>query len=830
MPYAHRVFGTATGTLAIPADFNTADNRVTCIGPGGSGAARQSSSIGGASGGGGALAYSLNVALPAGQNVDIQVGTGGSTTVTWIKNAVAGTIQVQADYGRSGSGATAGVGGAIANCTGGTKHAGGTGYAPLTGNAVGGGGGGAGGLTADGATATSGTGAASGGGVSGPSAGAAPAGNPGTEFDATHGGGSGAGGGSGTGNKNGGVGGAYGGGGGGSNTGSSAAGGAGYAGLVVVEWNTVVTGTENETSAATVADANSATAAYLKTAAESSSAVDACDATLTGSATRMYVSYAKLTLPEPPPATLNESCASNDAADAQRTLAASVNEVGSAADVPDASAGVPTRMYVSYARATLPEGAAISVIAETATLVDAVSAGIPTRMYVSYAKATIPEASPASGVSENAAATDACNAQPYTHNVAVNEAPTLADLVDGDVPTALIVTWLALFEVETLAVDAEAANAAAANDATAIHPATCAEAATATDVPDATKTSVGVKVQDEATTAVDAPNAIATIGATASESTTAADAPDASKTSVGIKTQDETASAADTTAVTQTSTNAGVETTTTTDAPAATATLAATATEAASGADAPNATHIFGEVEREETATAVDAVDASKTSVGVKVEDEAANAIDALAATEISVNVAAEIASASDAPNALWTSIGKEIEATTAADAPTAGTTSTKTCAEAASATAAQDRFFETFANRPESASAADAQAVANTTRFGQQDEAANAVAAVSCVVISAGSIAEGTASADEIAAGMALFDAVNEATTPSDLWDTGGNFSHHGVEESAAAADAMDADQFVPVFGAPHWQFAVGGSAARLGYGEVTPPRQRLG
>jgi hypothetical protein len=241
MAYSKVAYVTATGagTTVIPVDFNRNDNLVTCIGSGGGGSARQSSTIGGTGGGGGAASGVLNCKLPSGGMVDVQVGAAGGTTLTWIKDAVGGTIQVQADFGTTGTTSAAGLGGLVANCIGdsGLKFKGGDGFKPGTGVGTGGGGGGAAGINGVGGNSSGVTGGSSDNGAQ--AGGAANSGGvTGTEFDGTHGSGSGAGGGSpGSGNHNGSTGGQYGGAGSGSNSGSTATAGGGFQGLIALQYN-----------------------------------------------------------------------------------------------------------------------------------------------------------------------------------------------------------------------------------------------------------------------------------------------------------------------------------------------------------------------------------------------------------------------------------------------------------------------------------------------------------------------------------------------------------------------------------------------------------------
>ena len=52
MAYSNVEYVTSGTTYAFNASFNKADSRITCIGGGGQGSAKQSNSLGGAGGGG----------------------------------------------------------------------------------------------------------------------------------------------------------------------------------------------------------------------------------------------------------------------------------------------------------------------------------------------------------------------------------------------------------------------------------------------------------------------------------------------------------------------------------------------------------------------------------------------------------------------------------------------------------------------------------------------------------------------------------------------------------------------------------------------------------
>lgn len=222
-------FLNGTTSFADPGNWHATSNTIDCIGSGGAGSGRISSSIGGVGGGGGAFSritnrsptFPVTLAIPAaGAQSTCVFGTGAYSCI--------------ADFGRTATITTAGAGGTVANSTGDTEFAGGSGFKPASGSS-GGGGGGAAGFHGAGATPTTNIGGTGDNGNTAAPA-ANTAGNNGTQYDSTHGSGSGGSGRSST-AGNGSAGGAYGGGGGGSFTGVSATGGAGGAGLIMVQWN-----------------------------------------------------------------------------------------------------------------------------------------------------------------------------------------------------------------------------------------------------------------------------------------------------------------------------------------------------------------------------------------------------------------------------------------------------------------------------------------------------------------------------------------------------------------------------------------------------------------
>lgn len=170
-------------STTVQGDWNSADNRIDCIGAGGDGAsgfANFGDPYGGGGGGGAAWARKANLTLTPSASVSYQVGTTGDT---WY--SASGTVLAKA--GSNASAQTQGAGGSSGSSVGDSKSAGGNGgngYSPGgAGNRGGGGGGGAGGPNgagAAGSTATSGTGGAGGTADNGQGgAGASPSGNNG---------------------------------------------------------------------------------------------------------------------------------------------------------------------------------------------------------------------------------------------------------------------------------------------------------------------------------------------------------------------------------------------------------------------------------------------------------------------------------------------------------------------------------------------------------------------------------------------------------------------------------------------------------------------------
>ena len=170
---------TSGTTWTVPANWNSSNNFVECIGGGAGGLQNGAAGVnyGGPGGGGGAYARGNNITLTAGASVPISIGAGGTQGVSGSDTSF-NSGAVLAKGGSVGSGTTGGIGGLTATSVGSIKFAGGNGGAgSATINSGGGGGGGAAGNTssgvsgAGGAAPTGGAGGA-GGTVESPAGGA----------------------------------------------------------------------------------------------------------------------------------------------------------------------------------------------------------------------------------------------------------------------------------------------------------------------------------------------------------------------------------------------------------------------------------------------------------------------------------------------------------------------------------------------------------------------------------------------------------------------------------------------------------------------------------
>lgn len=259
---AQLVFITSGTSYTLPAKWNPANNKIQCIGAGGTGLNFGLANTTVSGGRGGCYSSISNWNIPANTTLTLQVGNTSTNVNTWVSNTgIAPTGTANGCLAVGASTTTTG-------CIGTTSFAGGSGGLARTSDAGatfvsrGGGGGGAGGPTSAGtaggqASAGAGIGGAGGSGGSGGSgsggAGGAGAdaattggaGGNGTNFDSTHGAGGGGGGSTatiaGSDAGDGGQGG-YGGGGGGAGyeggTPMNGVGGKGGQGLIVISWYT----------------------------------------------------------------------------------------------------------------------------------------------------------------------------------------------------------------------------------------------------------------------------------------------------------------------------------------------------------------------------------------------------------------------------------------------------------------------------------------------------------------------------------------------------------------------------------------------------------------
>lgn len=192
-----------TPTWTVPADWNSSNNSIECIGGGGSGGSNGNNTVGG---GGGGYSKITNLSLTGGASVTYQVGAGGAAVgpAVLAGNAGGDTWFNSASFPSSGSavgakgGSGGGTGGSAAlggqasagYAPSGTKYDGGT--ATFTGGNSSNSGGGAGGPNGAGGASTSTMGGTGGNGSGGPGADAGRQhGGTGFEWDPTHGSGGG---------------------------------------------------------------------------------------------------------------------------------------------------------------------------------------------------------------------------------------------------------------------------------------------------------------------------------------------------------------------------------------------------------------------------------------------------------------------------------------------------------------------------------------------------------------------------------------------------------------------------------------------------------------
>ena len=154
---------TGAGTWTVPADWNSSNNRIECVGGGGSGMPTIYGGGLGNGGGGGGYSRIDNLSLTPGASINYTVGTGGiagaigsgtsaSGGDTWFNGLSLGASSVGAKGGTGGTNnsATPPAGGQASSGVGTFRLNGGAGGASITGSPGGGGGGGAGGPYANG--------------------------------------------------------------------------------------------------------------------------------------------------------------------------------------------------------------------------------------------------------------------------------------------------------------------------------------------------------------------------------------------------------------------------------------------------------------------------------------------------------------------------------------------------------------------------------------------------------------------------------------------------------------------------------------------------------
>ena len=107
MAYSNReyVVTTGTSTYTFNATFNNADSRITCIGNGSAGGAKQSNSLAGSGGGGGACGFIVNNSnFKAGDAVSVTVQAGNAGAFDTSIKDIGATVRCSARGGTAGSG------------------------------------------------------------------------------------------------------------------------------------------------------------------------------------------------------------------------------------------------------------------------------------------------------------------------------------------------------------------------------------------------------------------------------------------------------------------------------------------------------------------------------------------------------------------------------------------------------------------------------------------------------------------------------------------------------------------------------------------------------
>lgn len=258
------IFLESGSAWTVPADWNSSNNTIEVIGGGGGGAGGNTTTSGdlsGGGGGGGAYSKITNVALTAGASVTYAIGVGGTggvlsasgnpggdtyfcsgvTSCTAITDSAVVVGAKGGVGGKASTGSSSSSGGQASAGVGTITYSGGTGVSGTNTlfSSYSGGGGGAGGPQGSGVSASTYNGGTGDNGYGGVGGGANADGNPGTEWDATHGSGGGGGGSKGNGSSrsylSGHPGGAYGAGASGA-IGKNNRGGAGAQGLIIITY------------------------------------------------------------------------------------------------------------------------------------------------------------------------------------------------------------------------------------------------------------------------------------------------------------------------------------------------------------------------------------------------------------------------------------------------------------------------------------------------------------------------------------------------------------------------------------------------------------------
>lgn len=238
-----RIFLTTAGSASwtVPANWNSANNKIEVIGAGGGGRGRSGTPR---AGGGGGYSQINNLSLTPGASISLAVGAGGTGGGsganganggdTWFNGSDCATSSVCAKGGTGGTSSGPGQGGVASSGIGAIKFSGGS---TTSGSYEGRGGGGAAGPNGNGLANSADVGGAGGNGAGGVGvSGCNAQGGAGTDIHGTYGSGGGGGGGFNSCGGNGGPGGLYGGGGGSADD-QSGVGGNGGLGIIVITYS-----------------------------------------------------------------------------------------------------------------------------------------------------------------------------------------------------------------------------------------------------------------------------------------------------------------------------------------------------------------------------------------------------------------------------------------------------------------------------------------------------------------------------------------------------------------------------------------------------------------